>query len=44
MLALSNGLAKLTRGIEVTVNTILGGPIYSDGVARPLARLRVLNE
>jgi NAD(P)-dependent dehydrogenase (short-subunit alcohol dehydrogenase family) len=34
MLALSNGLAKLTRGTEVTVNTILGGPTYSDGVAQ----------
>lgn len=33
MLALSNGLAKLTRGTEVTVNSILGGPTYSDGVA-----------
>jgi NAD(P)-dependent dehydrogenase (short-subunit alcohol dehydrogenase family) len=33
MLALSNGLAKLTRGTQVTVNTILGGPTYSDGVA-----------
>jgi NAD(P)-dependent dehydrogenase (short-subunit alcohol dehydrogenase family) len=33
MLALGNGLAKLTRGTEVTVNTILGGPTYSDGVA-----------
>ena len=34
MLALSNGLAKLTRGTAVTVNTILGGPTYSDGVAQ----------
>lgn len=34
MIALSNGLAKLTRGSKVTVNTILGGPTYSDGVAR----------
>lgn len=34
LLAMSNGLAKLTRGTEVTVNTILGGPTYSDGVAR----------
>jgi NAD(P)-dependent dehydrogenase (short-subunit alcohol dehydrogenase family) len=34
MLALSNGLAKLTRGTDVTVNTILGGPTYSDGVAQ----------
>jgi NAD(P)-dependent dehydrogenase (short-subunit alcohol dehydrogenase family) len=32
-LAVSNGLAKLTRGTDVTVNTILGGPTYSDGVA-----------
>jgi len=33
MLALGNGLAKLTRGTAVTVNSILGGPTYSDGVA-----------
>lgn len=33
-LAVSNGLAKLTRGTGVTVNTVLGGPTYSDGVAR----------
>ncbi|SDO99003.1 Short-chain dehydrogenase [Nakamurella panacisegetis] len=33
MLALSNGLAKLTRGSAVTVNAVLGGPTYSDGVA-----------
>ena len=33
MLAVSNGLAKLTRGTNVTVNTVLGGPTYSDGVA-----------
>jgi NAD(P)-dependent dehydrogenase (short-subunit alcohol dehydrogenase family) len=33
-LALSNGLAKLTKGTGVTVNTVLGGPTYSDGVAR----------
>ena len=32
-LAVSNGLAKLTRGTGVTVNTVLGGPTYSDGVA-----------
>jgi NAD(P)-dependent dehydrogenase (short-subunit alcohol dehydrogenase family) len=31
--SLGNGLAKLTRGTEVTVNTILGGPTYSAGVA-----------
>lgn len=33
-LALANGLAKLTKGTGVTVNTVLGGPTYSDGVAR----------
>lgn len=32
-LALSSGLAKLTRGTGVTVNTVLGGPTYSAGVA-----------
>lgn len=37
MIALSNGLAKLTRGTEVTVNTVLGGPTYSDGVAATVA-------
>lgn len=34
VLALANGLSKLTRGTGVTVNTVLGGPTYSDGVAR----------
>jgi NAD(P)-dependent dehydrogenase (short-subunit alcohol dehydrogenase family) len=33
LLALSNGLAKLTRGTEVTVNAVVGGPTWSDGVA-----------
>lgn len=33
MIALGNGLSKLTRGTAVTVNTVLGGPTYSDGVA-----------
>jgi NAD(P)-dependent dehydrogenase (short-subunit alcohol dehydrogenase family) len=39
MLALGNGLAKLTRGTGVTVNTILGGPTYSDGVAQAVTRI-----
>lgn len=39
MLALGNGLAKLTRGTDVTVNTILGGPTYSDGVARAVEQI-----
>jgi NAD(P)-dependent dehydrogenase (short-subunit alcohol dehydrogenase family) len=37
MLALGNGLAKTTRGTGVTVNTVLGGPTYSDGVAQTVA-------
>ncbi|WP_136053812.1 SDR family oxidoreductase [Microbacterium sp. K24] len=37
MIALGNGIAKLTRGTEVTVNTVLGGPTYSDGVAATVA-------
>jgi len=36
---LSNGLAKLTRGTGVTVNTILGGPTYSDGVAQTIEHI-----
>ncbi|MCS5719819.1 SDR family oxidoreductase [Herbiconiux sp. CPCC 205763] len=39
MLAVSNGLAKLTRGTEVTVNSVLGGPTYSDGVAQVVEQL-----
>jgi NAD(P)-dependent dehydrogenase (short-subunit alcohol dehydrogenase family) len=39
MLALSNGLAKRTRGTDVTVNTILGGPTYSDGVAQVVGHI-----
>ena len=34
MLSVGNGLAKLTKGTGVTVNSVLGGPTYSDGVAR----------
>ena len=33
LMAVGNGLAKLTRGTGVTVNSVLGGPTYSDGVA-----------
>lgn len=38
-LALGNGLAKLTRGTGVTVNTVLGGPTYSDGVASTVEQI-----
>lgn len=37
--ALANGLSKLTKGTEVTVNTILGGPTYSDGVANTITEI-----
>ncbi|MCS3870995.1 NAD(P)-dependent dehydrogenase (short-subunit alcohol dehydrogenase family) [Chryseobacterium ginsenosidimutans] len=39
MIAISNGLSKLTKGTEVTVNTILGGPTYSDGVAETVEKI-----
>lgn len=39
MIALGNGLAKLTRGTAVTVNTVLGGPTYSDGVAETVTAI-----
>lgn len=38
-LAVANGLAKLTRGTGVTVNSVLGGPTYSDGVAQAVDRI-----
>ena len=41
--ALSNGLSKLTKGTEVTVNTILAGATYSDGVAGTMQYLAQLN-
>jgi NAD(P)-dependent dehydrogenase (short-subunit alcohol dehydrogenase family) len=43
MLALANGLSKLTRGSAVTVNTILGGPTYSDGVAAAVEQIAAAN-
>ncbi|MBT1704094.1 SDR family NAD(P)-dependent oxidoreductase [Chryseosolibacter indicus] len=39
MLAISNGLAKLTKNTLVTVNTIVGGPTYSDGVANVVKQI-----
>jgi NAD(P)-dependent dehydrogenase (short-subunit alcohol dehydrogenase family) len=41
-LAVANGLAKLTRGTGVTVNTVLGGPTYSDGVAAAVEQIAAL--
>lgn len=42
MMAVSNGLSKLTTGTEVTVNTILGGPTYSDGVVSTIEHIAAL--
>ncbi|KAF2326588.1 SDR family NAD(P)-dependent oxidoreductase [Flavobacterium ginsenosidimutans] len=42
MTAVSNGLSKLTIGTEVTVNTILGGPTYSDGVASAIEQIATM--
>lgn len=39
MLSVANGLSKLTKGTEVTVNTVLGGPTYSDGVAKTVEQI-----
>ncbi|RMI14292.1 SDR family NAD(P)-dependent oxidoreductase [Cellulomonas triticagri] len=39
VLAVANGLAKLTRGTAVTVTSVLGGPTYSDGVAATVESL-----
>lgn len=42
MMAVSNGLSKLTKGTEVTINTILGGPTYSDGVASTIEKIAMV--
>lgn len=39
MAAIANGLSKLTKGTEITINTILGGPTYSDGIAATVAQI-----
>ena len=39
MAAVANGLSKLTKGTQVTVNTILGGPTYSDGVSQAVEQI-----
>lgn len=39
MLSISRGLSQLTKGTGVTVNTILGGPTYSEGVAAAVTQL-----
>ncbi|GGD52857.1 oxidoreductase [Emticicia aquatilis] len=40
-LSIANGLAQLTKGTGVTVNSILPGPTFSDGVERFIGELAV---
>lgn len=42
MNALSNGLSKLTKGTNVTINTVIGGPTYSDGVAQTIEQIATI--
>ena len=39
MIAVANGLAKTTRGSRVTVNSVIGGPTFSDGVAQTVEQI-----
>jgi NAD(P)-dependent dehydrogenase (short-subunit alcohol dehydrogenase family) len=39
MLSVSRGLAALTKDTAVTVNTVLGGPTYSEGVAAAVEQI-----
>ncbi len=39
MSAIANGISKLTKGTQITVNTILGGPTYSDGVSKVVEQI-----
>jgi NAD(P)-dependent dehydrogenase (short-subunit alcohol dehydrogenase family) len=40
-ISIANGLAQLTKGTAVTVNSVLPGPTYSDGVQKFIAELAV---
>lgn len=42
--AVANGLSKLTKGTAVTVNTVLGGPTYSEGVATAVKQIATHQE
>lgn len=39
MVTIARGLAELTKNTKVTVNSILGGPTYSDSVAQVVEKL-----
>ncbi|PTB97087.1 oxidoreductase [Marivirga lumbricoides] len=39
MISVSRGLAEMTKNTKVTVNSIIGGPTYSEGVATAVEQL-----
>lgn len=39
LMAFANGLSKLTKGNDLTVNTIIGGPTYSEGVSQTIVKI-----
>ncbi|HTN45214.1 MAG TPA: SDR family oxidoreductase [Flavipsychrobacter sp.] len=43
-LSIANGLAQLTKGTGVTVNSVLPGPTYSEGVERFIGDLAAQNK
>ncbi len=43
MVTIARGLSELTRNSKVTINTILGGPTYSDGVADAVEKIAATN-
>ncbi|GAB3273160.1 SDR family oxidoreductase [Larkinella harenae] len=43
-LAVSRGLAELTTGTEVTVNTVLPGPTFSEGVGDFIGNMAAMNK
>ncbi|UPK66631.1 SDR family NAD(P)-dependent oxidoreductase [Chitinophaga filiformis] len=44
MLSISRGLSQLTRNTGVTVNTIIGGPTYSEGVAGAVEQIALAQQ
>lgn len=44
MLSISRGLSQLSRNTGVTVNTIIGGPTYSEGVAGAVEQIALAQQ
>ena len=43
MLAISRGLAELTKGTDVTVNSVLPGPTHSKGIEVSLKQMSTIS-